>query len=144
MERAVESLTLEQLRDEVTYWRQDAAARLLMALALAKAAEIKGEEDRCAQITVSTIFPTRAALSNALNGEVYWPVCEGCSSPVHPGDAVYAYEDGGEGHCDCDQPQMADPLPENAYRHQLDEEFTPEGIQRALAAAEAWLGGEAA
>lgn len=132
---------LTAAQDEVTYWRQDAAARLEIAMTLAKAADAKGEDQRAAEIRVGIIFPTRAALTGALSGRIYWPLCEGCSKPVEAGDAVYAIgdheDDGatGEVHVDCDQPALADPLPAEAHRHAGDSEFTPEGIARTLAAA---------
>lgn len=136
-------LALERLQDEVTYWRRDAAARLRTDMTLARAAERLGEEDRAAEIRVNIIFPTRAALANALSGDIHWPLCEGCGKPIQDGDAVFAVgdEEGfqtGELHAYCDRPQLPDPLPDGAYRYADDPAFSPEGIAKTLAEAQAF------
>lgn len=133
--------TAAPAQDEVTFWRQDAAARLRTAITLAKAAEAKGEAERATLILVMVIMPTRAALGGALSGDIYYPLCEGCSKLLQPGDAVFQYEDVGEAHVDCDQPQLAE-LPEHAHRYVEDDEFSAEGIEKALAAADAYLNEE--
>lgn len=125
---------LKAAQDEVTYWRQDAAARLRTAMTLARAAAAKGEDQRAAEIRVGILFPTRAALAGALSGDIYWPLCEGCSRRMLEGDAVYRCDDVGEVHVDCDDPQRAE-LPEPAYRYADDPENGPEGIAEALALA---------
>jgi len=137
-----------RLLDEIIYWRQDAAARLRTAMTLARAAEDKFEEDRAAEILVSIIYPTRTALANALSGDIYWPLCEGCSKPLQPGDAVYAIgdDDGdggatGEVHIDCQDPQRAH-LPPDAHRYVESEDFGPEAIAAILAKANAFLNEE--
>lgn len=133
---------VQLLRDEVTYWRQDAAARLRTAMILARAAEAEGEENRAAEIRVGILYPTRAALRNALSGDIYYPLCEHCSKPLQTGDAVYAVSDDGdcvtgEVHVDCAAPQGA--LPPEAYRYAESEDYGPDAIAATLAAATAFL-----
>jgi hypothetical protein len=134
---------LKPLQDEVTFWRQDAAARLWAGMALAKAAEKKGEEARAAEIRVSILMPTRAALASALSGDIYHPCCEGCGVPIVPGDAVWTYEGGEVTHVSCEKPKLRDlqPSPPDATRWAEDQEFTPEGIAKRLAEVTAYLDG---
>lgn len=129
---------LKAAEDEAIYWRQDAAARLRTALALARAAEKRGDEDHAAHLRVSILMPTRAALNNALTGDIYWPLCEGCSKPLLDGDVVYQCEDAGEVHVDCESPQLPKP-PEQSHRFERDRDYDPEGIAAALAAVTAYL-----
>lgn len=149
---AIDAALIEHkaLQDEVTYWRQDAAARLRTAITLARAAEGEDDLERAAQISVGIIFPTRAALANALSGYIYYPLCEGCSKPVQAGDVVFAVGDGegqtGELHADCERPRLdghggdGEALPEGAYLYADDAEFSPEGVAKALAEANAYCG----
>lgn len=128
----------KRLADEVTYWRQDAAARLDMALTLAKAAQAKGDLDEASRLTVLNINPTFAALRGALSGDLHWPCCEGCEQPVKDGDAVFTYTEGEVAHVDCGSPKLAS-LPEHASQWAEDQDLNPEGIRQILARAEAFM-----
>lgn len=127
------------LLDERTYWRQDATARLRTAIALARAADVRREETRGAEIRVSILMPTRAALAGALANDLHWPCCEGCDAPIRPGDVVYRYEGMEYAHVDCADRQPA-AVPADAERYEDDPAYTPEGIARTLAEACAYLG----
>lgn len=142
----IEDLTEQQRLDELHHWRADAAARLRTAMTLAKAAEAKGEDARCSEITVSIIFPTRAALANALTLDVLWPSCEGCGKPLADGDVVLAVgdEEGfqtGELHADCDNPRTEFPS-EGSYVFASDPDYSHEAIVTTLKQAQAWMDGE--
>lgn len=138
--RMAEADNAQRLRDEVTFWRQDAAARLSIALTLAKAAERDGDEQRGADIRVSILLPTRSALRSALNGDLHWPLCEGCGEAIEAGDVVFTYESGEVTHVDCGDRQGPVGTPESTV-HAEDPEFTPDGIAATLTKVTAYLDG---
>lgn len=126
------------LQAEVIFWRQEAAASIETNLDMIRSYERDGDLDQVARIMVGELSPMRTALAQALSGRPYHDMCEGCSSPLQEGDVVYGYEDVGDAHVDCDQPQMADPLPVHARRYRDD--YTPTRIAAILAAADEYMG----
>jgi len=131
---------LRALVDEATFWRQDAAARLRTAMALAKSYEQEDAADAAAWVRVVILMPTGAALAGALSGDIYYPHCEGCDEPIKEGDAVYRYEEGEVTHVDCGDPTLGEKtLPPDAERHADDPEFNHAGVAETLAAVAAYL-----
>ncbi|MFD1189702.1 hypothetical protein [Phenylobacterium conjunctum] len=131
------------LMEERDHWRQDAAARLSMAVAVASADRKRGDLDRASFVEVSVIMPTVAALRDALAGESHWPCCTGCNAPIREGHVVYYYDEGADyAHVDCGDVLLnGRAVPEEAQRWAEDPEFTPAGIAKTLADADAYLRG---
>lgn len=78
---------LPELRQEVSFWRREAMARLWMAVALHRGLEKKGDHRRAADLRVSTIGSTLAALRDAA-AKAWHPDCETCAKPL-PYDSPY-------------------------------------------------------
>jgi len=91
---------LAQLREEVHFWRANAAATLSTAVMMAEAAARKGDTDEEARILVSTILPQSTALRDALAGD-YHEYCESCGKPLLDGQPVVSDVDCGDIHAQC-------------------------------------------
>lgn len=93
----VDQLTIEQLRDEVWFWRTDAAARLYFRMDDVKQTRATTHAGREARRHLAGDAET---LSDALTGR-YHPECFACALPIFPGHAVISDVNEGEMHAEC-------------------------------------------
>ena len=121
-----------RLREEVAFWRKDAAARLWGAMADYRAAEEAGDQKRMIAIKVRDIDPTLYAFRDADAGHFH-EGCEFCSAPLHHGQFVILYEDATV-HADCDNPDQP-----ASYGGAVpyDDMFTDERVAEIVAEAKA-------
>lgn len=95
--RKVEDLSLEDLREEVWFWRTDAAAGLASMIAERQArppSEAEAEESE------GLLAYAAEALHDALRGR-YHERCFACGFSIQPGDAVISDVNEGEMHASC-------------------------------------------
>lgn len=163
--RPIDVLTVEELRDEVWYWRTDAAARLFFLMDAVKVTSPRANAGREARRHLAGLIET---LSEALRGE-YHPACFCCAEPIRPGDAVISDVTEGEMHAECpapgerstfrpggkvfmepesivideDHPEGGDPAlkPDHLVAHEASRLYTHEQIVAKLETARAVLGG---
>lgn len=95
----VGDLTRDQLRDEVSYWRQNAAAQVQMALAELNQ-QPTPEQPPWRYSVERRLREQVANLGCALRGDLF-ESCGACPEPIRPGDPVVQYEDVGEVHARC-------------------------------------------
>lgn len=121
---AIDCDTDNDLREEVAFWRREAAAMLWFATTEFRAA--KSDDDRAAATT--KITPILAAFASA-DAKDWFDECEVCGAPIKPGDD---YLPGGEDsgpHCKAHlYGQLAGPA-----------HGTPEDVACEIAAAKAIL-----
>lgn len=98
----LDQMTIEQLRDEVTYWRENLACLTKAALRDYDVALKAGDDAATyALCGFQGLLSERSGLLNAaLNGS-YFQTCEACSADIRPGQYVVYYQDVGEVHADC-------------------------------------------
>lgn len=96
----VEHLSAKAAREEVRFWRAEAAATLEMAMSLLTSHRKNGNLDQEAELAVGQFNPLRRALQDAIAGE-YFERCESCLEPVREGDLVVDFADVGEVHARC-------------------------------------------
>ncbi len=96
----VADLTVEQLREEVEFWRANSAAFLWSMKIGVEAARVRGQHDFATIIEVNYMMPHATALELALGGE-YHETCEACTKPLLRGQLVFQNTDGGELHAAC-------------------------------------------
>jgi hypothetical protein len=161
--RAIETMTAEELREEVNFWRQNVACWLGAAL---QAAESSVNPAVLADYRRWNSPPHRVrelthVLREALTGEEMFQSCEGCAKPVKPGQLVVTFEDVGEMHAECagapaDQlyvggripvpleslelePGEEPPADPAMHVHASQDLYTPDRIERFVAEGEAFL-----
>ena len=99
--RDVEALSIEELRAEVWFWREGAAATLGAKMLWLEAMNDGDARRRGIKRVRKQVTTLSAQLQEALAGE-YWSLfCEACGGPVKPGQAVISDVDCGEMHADC-------------------------------------------
>lgn len=106
--RKIDDLSLEQLRDEVWFWRTDAAARLFFRMGEVRDTKVTTKAGWEARRRLSGLIES---LSDALAGK-YHPECFACLQPIRPGDAVITDVTEGGMHAECPvdgQPSTAKP-----------------------------------
>jgi len=119
-----------EAEEEVAYWRTEMLAKLQMATWLHNGLIQKGDENRAADVRVSTIMPTLAALKAAAVRDFY-ESCPLCGNEIRPGMRVVQVAIG-----DPDDSSMACAEHDEPERSYVYEHDLPEAI---MAAAEATL-----
>lgn len=127
---------IEQLREEVAFWRRDAAARLWGYMASAKASAEVYDDIRAADLRANHIMPTLAALRDA-DGKEWHSRCMICGEFIKPTDdlrAVAVDDDDTESvHARCGDPDSP------VYRHEALERDA-----KVIAEAKRFVGWEGA
>ncbi len=95
-----EDMSLQQLRDEVAYWRAEARASLHFALTDARMAADKGDHERAEDIIRDRLRQSAGSLESALNGEIHM-LCEACGKPLRDGQLTIASDDTNDVHAEC-------------------------------------------
>lgn len=96
---------LEQLLEEVAYWRRETYARAWFAAVHVKAAREKGDMKLLAEIKVGQLDPALNAIRDA-DAKQWHTFCEGCGKPLLNGQLYHPYEDASV-HVNCDDPDAA-------------------------------------
>lgn len=96
--RDVEAMNLEELRAEVWYWREEAAADL--AFRVSEYQRGGSGAFRTRQALRDRIRCLAEQLEGALGHDLF-QACEACGEAVKPGQAVISDADGGELHATC-------------------------------------------
>lgn len=119
-----DTMTDQQLRDEVHYWRAAVACHIGVAIAAYDNPPTDPEYAR--HLRERDLSGWVSYLSDALEG-AYHPLCEGCLEPVRPGDPVICYADVGEVHADCNGKayKVGDRIPVDLDSLDLEEGETP-------------------
>ena len=99
--RRIETMTVEELREEVNFWRQNAACWLSSALFATAEGAMGLKAWRYNRSPGRQVRELSSVLGEALTGEGMFPGCEGCGKPVKPGELVVSFEDVGEMHARC-------------------------------------------
>jgi len=98
-----DAMTAEQLRDEVWYWRTEAAADLGFRLCEVENPDLR--TDFRGRATLKRRVEARVSLlSNALSGDIF-EACSICGEAIRPGVALIRDVDMGDCHAEC----MGDP-----------------------------------
>lgn len=133
----VDKLELADLREEVAYWRKDAAARAWAYGVYMKAAKDRGNENEAIQIKVGYLDPTLAAI-DAAKEKRWHSGCTGCGKPLLNGQIVVIFDEGERCHMDCNQPnwqpkagEAYDPSGTEVY----DDGFSPDQMDKMIAFA---------
>lgn len=152
--RDVDAMSLEQLRDEVWYWRTDAAAQLgtLMLVVGGGCKDLRGTPRKRAAYLVDL-------LGSAVAGEVH-EICFVCAEPLRPGEAAINDVEMGDMHAACPtlcsgppiQPgdkvfmdpegivwEGDGPKPDHIVAHAVERLYSAARIVEKLAAAQAVL-----
>ncbi len=158
--RRIEAMSPDELREEVSHWRQTFACYLSDAL---RAVEdpAAAKHWRREHSPGRRVRELAAVLAQALTGEEMFPSCERCGSPVKPGQLVVRFDDVGEVHAACagaeadqlheggriDVPaemcvlEEGEPAPADPHLpiFTASDLYTPEQIAGWLAKGRAWL-----
>ena len=95
------------LREEVAYWRRDAAARMWMAQALMQARRKEGRDDLA--FAHSDALRAAVGASEEVQAKHWHSSCEICGKPMLPGEATYYFaEEGISAHDRCAVESAAD------------------------------------
>lgn len=96
--RDPDTMSLEDLRDEVWFWRTEAAASLHERRIQLRLARERG--GRGVGLLKREIERLRALLTSALAGELH-EGCPACGEPIRPGDACLSDVEMGQMHAMC-------------------------------------------
>jgi hypothetical protein len=118
---------INDLREEVAYWRRDAVAR---AWSAAVECSNAGPTER-SKIKVGRLDPALHAIRDA-DAKQWHMACEACGKALRTGQLVHYYEDAGSIHVDCDSPDAATP---DEHSHAYEDGFSDDGMAKMLAYA---------
>lgn len=125
-------------REEVQFWRADAAARLMLATGAYRIAQKVRDAAAAIDVKVNKIDPILHAFRDADAG-AFSVLCEGCGRPLSDGQPVVHFEDAGYVHVDCGEP---DAPAEGEGVSLYEDLFTAERMAGAIAEARALSEGE--
>lgn len=123
--------TIEELREEVEYWRRDAVARAWSAAVMVEAAMEKGDDQEAAIYRVGQLSAALNAIRDA-EAKQWHSTCEGCGKALRTGQLVHPYEDGVTVHVNCDDPASAKA---DEHSQVYDDGFSPDEMAGMLAFA---------
>lgn len=150
MTRDTNEMTIEDLRKEVAFWRQNSAATLFGLTCSAKV-RLARNDPSAVDLIVNSLRPQMVALSEALAGDLDSLHCEACSLAIEDGQRVFSDAEGGYLHADClgeptttegfvdaeGEPLAADaPIPQSTVYAEF---YTPAKIVEQLAQTKAFL-----